>query len=154
MNTIKTIPFVSFANIIRTQYLIPNERDKEYLISVLVGALVNLLINWILIPDLGATGAMIGTICAEIIVCLIQTISVRKELPILDYIKNTAIFFPIGIATFIIVSFIGNLFQAHIYTLFIQVIIGGIFYVAMSLTFFIVVKNEIVLSNISRIKKS
>ena len=33
-----TVPFISFANVIRTQYLIPMERDREYLISVFAGA--------------------------------------------------------------------------------------------------------------------
>ena len=35
-----TIPFMSFANIIRTQFLIPSEKDKEYLSSVIGGAFV------------------------------------------------------------------------------------------------------------------
>ena len=33
-----TIPFMSFANVIRTQFLIPAERDKEYIISLIGGA--------------------------------------------------------------------------------------------------------------------
>ena len=40
-----TILFISWANVIRTQYLIPKERDKEYINSVIMGAIVNLISN-------------------------------------------------------------------------------------------------------------
>ena len=62
-----TIPFMSFANIIRTQFLIPSEKDKEYLSSVIGGAVVNLIANTLLISKIGAIGATIGTILAEIL---------------------------------------------------------------------------------------
>lgn len=40
-----SIPFVSFADIIKTQYLIPNSKDTEYLISIILGAATNLIIT-------------------------------------------------------------------------------------------------------------
>ena len=62
--------FLSWANVIRTQYLIPKERDKDYIISVILGAIVNLVMNIILIPRYASIGACYGTICAELIVML------------------------------------------------------------------------------------
>ena len=72
---------MAWANVIRTQYLIPQHEDKTYIISTFVGAIVNLIINFLLIPKYDSVGAAIGTVFAEFSVFLIQFIMVRKELP-------------------------------------------------------------------------
>lgn len=97
-----SLPFVSIANIIRTQYLIPAEKDKIYIVSVIIGALLNLLANFILIPFFGSLGACIGTIIAEISVMLYQTIKVRHELNIKSIIKNWLTIFSGSIIIFLI----------------------------------------------------
>lgn len=74
--------FISWANVIRTQYLIPNKKDKIYIVSVFLGAIVNVIINLILIPKLMSIGAAIGTICAEFSVCAYQTYKIKNELNI------------------------------------------------------------------------
>ena len=90
-----TLPFVSIANVMRTQFLIPAEKDRIYIHSVMLGALLNLLANFILIPIIGSLGACIGTLLAEISVMLFQAISIRNEIalrPIVAlWVKNFAI---------------------------------------------------------------
>lgn len=124
-----TIPFLSFANVIRTQYLIPAEKDREYLVSVIAGAVVNLCINWALIPHLGAVGAAIGTIAAEAAVCCIQTFYVRKRLNLRRYFRECVPFFLLGWLMFAVVFLLGRN-GATVYTLLLQIVIGGILYVA------------------------
>ena len=68
----------------RTNYLIPNEKDKIYVTSTIVGAVVNLTMNLIFIKSLGAIGACIGTIAAEASVMFYQIIATRKAI---DYKK-------------------------------------------------------------------
>lgn len=80
------ILFKIWANIIRTQYLIPKEKDKSYIISVLIGAAFNFIFNIAFIKKYGTIGAVYGTIIAEFSVCLIQTIVVIKELPVKEYL--------------------------------------------------------------------
>ena len=89
--------FMSFASVIRTQYLIPKEKDKVYTGSLLAGALVNLVMNAIFIPRLQSVGAALGTLAAEASVCLLQCIVVGKELPLFQYIKETVPFIAAGI---------------------------------------------------------
>ena len=79
-----TIIFATVANVIRTNYLIPNEEDKIYVTSTIVGAVVNLILNLVLIKSLGAIGACIGTIAAEASVMFYQIIATRKNI---DYKK-------------------------------------------------------------------
>ena len=75
-----TIIFATVANVIRTNYLIPNEEDKIYVTSTIVGAVVNLILNLIFIKSLGAIGACIGTIAAEASVMIYQIIATKKNI--------------------------------------------------------------------------
>ena len=148
-----TIPFVSFANVIRTQYLIPREKDREYMSSVIIGAVINLIINALLIPSMGAIGASIGTVVSEITVCFIQSFVVRNELTISKYIKSFLPFVLIGGAMYIVVYNIGQLLEPNIMTLIVQIIMGGIMYSLLSLVVFVKEKNQIILNLLYKIKK-
>ena len=69
--TVVVLP-ISFGNIACTQILAPIGREKYTMYSTMVGAVVNLVVNTLLIPRLGAVGAAIGTLIAEIVVASIQ----------------------------------------------------------------------------------
>ena len=81
-----TVPIISFANVIRTQYLIPKKMDKEFVISIILGAVVNFILNYLLIKEYQAFGACIATIVAEFVVMFYQLITVIKLLPIKKYL--------------------------------------------------------------------
>ena len=82
-----TILASAWANVIRTQYLIPMRMDSTYVLSTIGGAVVNLVLNILLIGKYGAYGACVGTIAAEYFVMLYQTVHVRKNLDIGKYTK-------------------------------------------------------------------
>lgn len=127
-----TIIFISWANVIRTQYLIPNERDKSYIVSVFLGAVVNLLINIILIPKYQAIGAAIGTCFAEMTVMMYQTYVVRKELEIRRYLRYLISFLVKGLVMFITVKAL-EIWIKDIYLLLImQISIGIIVYTLLN----------------------
>lgn len=123
-----TVPFVSFANVLRTQYLLPKEKDLEYMISVIAGAVVNLTANALLIPKYGAVGASVATVFAEGTVCFIQSIAVRKDLPISSYIKDAVPFGGLGLFMFVIVYSIENIIPNQMICLFVQVSAGVVTY--------------------------
>lgn len=75
-----TIIFATVANVIRTNYLIPNEKDRIYVSSTVVGAVVNLILNLVFIKSFGAIGACIGTIAAEASVMIYQIIVTKKSI--------------------------------------------------------------------------
>lgn len=131
--------FVAFANVIRTQYLIPKQKDKSYIISVIAGATTNLILNFILIPKFLAAGAAIGTLCAEFIVCIIQTLSVKNELPIKKYILSTIPYLFSGIIMYFTIynlNFSIGLFG----TIIIKIIIGAIVYFVWLCLFLFIIK--------------
>lgn len=73
------ILIIGLSNVVGTQYLIPTMRQKHYTISVIAGAVTNLIFNFIFIPKLMSVGAAIGTVIAEIVVTVIQFYYIRKE---------------------------------------------------------------------------
>ena len=140
-----TLPFLAFANVIRTQYLIPNQRDRVYVHSVFWGAVTNFIINCLVIPRLGAVGATIGTIAAEVAVCLVVAFSVRKELPVSACLRECMIFLLIGIAMFLPVRWIGRAFEKSIVTLLLQILCGVCVYCGLSVISFLLTKDRIFL---------
>ena len=127
-----TLPFISFANVIRTQYLIPKEKDKIYITSVFLGAIINFIMNIIFISKFGSIGACIGTIAAEFIVMFYQTLSVRKELDIKKYIKNILPFFIKSFMMFVLVYSFNYIHMNSLLRIFIQVLVGGTIYLLLN----------------------
>lgn len=123
-----TILFLSFANVIRTEYLIPKEKDKIYIVSVMLGAISNLIINYLLIPKYSSVGATIGTIFAEFFVMIYQVICVRKELPIKEYLKDISSYLYKSLIMFSIISLINYTNLNVILKIFLQVVNGILIY--------------------------
>lgn len=141
-----TIPFLSFANVIRTQYLIPNEKDREYMSSVFSGAVVNLIVNSLLISNYGAKGAMVGTIAAEATVCIVQAVVVRKEINICVLIRQSFPYFFFGCMMFALVYGLGFICDSGLWTFMLQVFIGACFYCLMCVGYFLRIKDRFVLN--------
>ncbi len=137
-----TIIFIAWANVIRTQYLIPNNRDYSFIASVVLGAVVNLSVNLLLIPRMDAMGAVIGTLCAEASVCICQTWMVRKNLEILRYIRDTVIFFVFGAMMLFFILWVHNQFSNNIIAVFLEIILGGVIYVLLSGGYYILINKK------------
>ena len=54
------------------QIMIPLGMEKQVLYSEIVGAIVDLIVNAILIPKYAASGAAVGTLMAEFVVWIVQ----------------------------------------------------------------------------------
>lgn len=138
-----TVFFIAWANVIRTQYLIPCHYDRVYLFSTIIGAILNLLINYILIPRFKSNGAAIGTIIAEFSVMFIQIFAVRKVIPVWSYIiKYIPVIFS-GFLMMLIVKYIGREMGNTIVTLIVQVGIGGVVFSIALFFYFIFSKDEL-----------
>lgn len=119
--------FLAFANVIRTQYLIPNRKDVQYIISLFAGAIINLIINMLLVVKYQAVGVAIGTLAAEITVCVVQTMFVRKDINIPRNIQNCAVYIIAGISMYLVCTGI-NLSVKKPWDIFIKAGIGAAIY--------------------------
>ncbi len=75
-----TVLFIGLSNILGMQILIPTDGEKKVLESVIIGGIVDLILNLLLIPRMGAAGAAIGTLAAEFVVVLVQAVVLRDFL--------------------------------------------------------------------------
>lgn len=127
-----TIIASGWSNVIRTQYLIPMGRDKVYVFSTILGAVVNLILNVIFIPLLGASGACIGTIAAEFSIIIFQTVAVRKELEIKKYFAIYFVTVIKGLIALALIYVAGLLISQQILRVAVQAIILLITFVVLN----------------------
>ena len=81
-----TLFFIGLTNIMGMQILVPLGKENIVLYSEIVGAIVDLAINYILIPKYASAGAAIGTLVAEIAVWIVQYTYLRNQIK--DAYKN------------------------------------------------------------------
>lgn len=124
------ILLIGISNVIGKQYLLPTKKQKAYTISVVFGALVNFLLNLLLITRFNSAGAIISTLIAETSVTGIQIFMVRYELPIFLYFKYNVKYMGLGAVMCAVVWLTGNFLNANIFSTILQVGIGMIVYVA------------------------
>lgn len=75
-----TLPFIGMTNIMGIQVLVPMGKEKSVMYSEIAGAVVDLIINLILIPKMASTGAAIGTLAAEIVVWIVQYAALKDTI--------------------------------------------------------------------------
>lgn len=130
---------IGISNVIGTQYLLPTKRQKEYTISVIIGALVNFILNLILIRKNGAVGASIATVLAETSVTAIQLYFIRKEFNIKNIVKSIKKYIIAAIIMFLICTLLENVMfnnVSEIVILILQVILGAMIYICTLLYIF------------------
>lgn len=138
------------ANVVRTQYLLPNKRDKDYIISIIGGVIVNLILNSLMIPIWKSTGAAIATLCAESFVAAYQIVVCRKDIPVMKYTFRNWFFLIAGVAMFIPVYIFGENSANTVLTLLLQVLLGIVIYMAVGGLYMIKKEKELVLSVLHR----
>ncbi|MCR0457077.1 flippase [[Clostridium] innocuum] len=75
-----TILLIGLSNITGIQILTPLGKEKIVVYSVTFGAILDLIVNYICIPRLGAAGASLGTLIAEFSVLAVQIMYTSKQL--------------------------------------------------------------------------
>lgn len=119
-----TVLFIGLTNILGIQMLVPLGREKVVLKSEILGAVINVLVNSLLIPKYDAVGAAIGTLFAELAVLIVQMISLRDQ--ILEVCRDFPVF------KFIAIILIGGKISSFIKVFDLKVIFtllgGGILY--------------------------
>lgn len=83
-----TLIFIGMTNLIGIQMLVPLGKEMLVFWSEVAGAIIDLILNAILIPSYGAAGAAVGTLVAEIAVLTLQIIFVRDKMR--NLLKNVS----------------------------------------------------------------
>lgn len=84
-----TVVLIGLSNVLGIQILLPLGKEHLVFISEVAGAVIDLIINALLIPKWGAAGAAFGTLVAEMVVLLVQAWALRDGG--FDLVKNVPI---------------------------------------------------------------
>lgn len=146
-----TLIAIGFANVIRTQWVLPNGQDKVFIISVCGGAVINLIVNSLLIPSMGAMGAVVGTLMAEFSVPVTQWLFVRRELRYAPYLKSLMVYSVIGTAMLLCVRLTAALLPFGGWaSLTLQTAVGVIVYGLLCVAWWILTKKTAVFRLLKR----
>ena len=140
-----TLIMIGFANVIRTQWILPQSRDSVFVRSVTTGAAIDLVANAVFIPRYGAAGALVGTLLAEGSVPVVQFLILRKELPYRRYLLYLLEYCAAGLVMTLTVWAVRGLLPSGWGGLALQVLIGAACYGVLCLGLWIVTKNRRVL---------
>lgn len=119
--------FKAISTVLVNQILIPNDNEKYYIISVFIGAFINLILNYSLIRKFDAVGAVYATLISELIVCFIQIFICFNYLNTLKIIGKNSQYIILGILMYGLVRKVAvlikdtSLFQRSI----LEILLGG-----------------------------
>jgi len=133
---------MSITSVVQTQYLIPFKKENIYIKSVTLGAIINFLLNAVLIPIYGAVGAVIGTISAEVAVCVYQINRIREVISFKDLAIKLLPFLICGIFEFSVIFALRSLNISVLLLLIVQALAGGCIYIGSCIIYSIYIKKE------------
>ena len=145
---------ISWSNVLGTQLLVPLNKTKEFTISVTAGAIINFILNLVMLKNFGAIGACFSTIIAEFTVTLVQFYFIRNFINPKRLINSILLFIPSAIVMYIVVRIIGNYMGSGILTNVVQGIIGALTYFIIIEILYRIFKKQSMITYIRNIVKS
>jgi len=134
------IIIVGLANVFGVQLLIATNQQKKYTISVIVGAILSLIVNFVLVFHIGALATVFALLAAEVTGLLIQIFYTREYFDLHYFSKELVKYLVYGGIMYAGIWFASSLINLSIINLIIfKVIIGCFIYI----TILIITKNEL-----------
>lgn len=122
------ILFITWSSVTGNQYLMPVKRAHEYTLSVTIGAVINIIANYILIKLLNVNGAAIASVISELAIAAIQLWMIRKSINIGRLLNNCWKYILSGLVMFEVVFYLNQHMLMNIFALLIQMFAGVIIY--------------------------
>ena len=136
--------FIGWTNIMGIQILIPHNKNKEFLTSTTVPAIISVGLNLLLLPEFGYIGAAIVSVLTEVFVWVIQLYFTRKYLKDVPIFKSTVKIFLASILMYVALSFLKSILTfTPIVNVVVCAIVGAILYGLLILLFKVVSLKEI-----------
>lgn len=119
---------VGITTIIGGQYLVATKQEKKFTVYILIGTIINLLLNINLITKYKSIGVAFSTVITEIIILIIEMPIIKQLANIKELKKNVIKYTVYSVIMSIIVYCIGKI-NCSIVILIIQIFTGIIIYI-------------------------
>ena len=119
---------IGINNVTGVQYLIPTKRQNTFTKTVLIGAVVNFALNFVLIQFIQSIGAAIASVIAETTIAIVQIYIVRKELSPKTIFLSSWHYLVAGGVMLIGLIALGKWFTPSIVHTFLMAVIGAAVY--------------------------
>lgn len=133
-----TVLFIGITNILGLEIMVPTGREKLVLYSTIFGAATDIILNLLLIPKYGASGAAIGTLAAEGVVLAVQIRFLKGE--VYEFFRDISLvrFFLTALSSGIAALFIKRLHAS----IFVILLLSAVLYFGL----YIIMNFELVVS--------
>ena len=140
------IIFVSMSYILGIQFLISIGKQNVYTFAVSISAVVNLLMNLVLIPQLASVGATVATITAECVGAVSMILYCHKQglLHSSEMFGNTKQYWFAGVIMFLVVYFTTSRIRIGFMQLILEIVLGIAVYIGILL----ILRDQLLISNL------
>ena len=119
---------IGLSNITGLQYLVPTKQQNKLTKSVCTGAIVNIVLNAILIPKWYSVGAAIASVIAEFSVTFVQFIYVKDQFNLKQIAKLVPRYFVASMMMLLLLKAEDMVLQPGIFNTMLMVVSGAVTY--------------------------
>lgn len=119
---------IGLSNITGLQYLVPTKQQNKLTKSVCTGALVNIVLNAILIPKWYSVGAAIASVIAEFSVTFVQFVYVKDQFNLKQVAKLVPRYFVASMMMLLLLKAEDIVLQPGIFNTMLMVVSGAVTY--------------------------
>ena len=141
---------IGINNVTGIQFLIPTKRQNIFTLTVIIGACVNFIMNYILIKSYQSIGAAIASVTAETVIAVIQLVMIRDQINPVRVLKEGINYFIAGLFMSIGLFFLDKRFVPSILHTIILIVLGVIIYFSI----LIILRDEFLFSNVKNVRKT
>lgn len=140
---------IGLSNITGLQYLVPTKQQNKLTKSVCVGAIVNIILNTILIPKWYSVGAAVASVIAEFSVTFVQFTYVKNQFDLKQIAKIVPRYFIASMVMMLVLRVEDIVLQSGIFNTILMVVSGAITYFVI----LFILKDKFVFEALNIIKK-
>ena len=121
---------IGINNVTGVQFLIPINKQNIFTLTVLIGAVLNFVLNLVLIPIFMSLGAAIASVTAETVIALVQFHFVKEYFSLIDVLSISIKYFLCSLIMFFVLEIVRFLmgYPSSILSTMSLVLIGCIIY--------------------------
>lgn len=139
-----TIIMIPAGGVFANQFALANRRDKDYAFPVVIGAVLELTLSWLLDRPFGAAGALIAILITELVVLCLRLWVVRDGYDFAYVFHDIPVYFALALITLGVGMVIPNFIHSVFLNMTFKSLVMILLYLAMMFVFKLDFNQDIV----------